>query len=443
MNDKSRHKTIERNCERCGKSFTTRVARIKQGYGRFCSRGCYNEHQREMGKDTLGREHALKYFSKTDGFWRVRWKDENRKQHSETYARWWWEMNRGKVPDGFYVSYADKNPGNIAPENIVLLSREEFGKRASERMKGNVHFSEETRRKMSESAKKKIITEEHRRNIGKATKKMWERGVFDTLDVREAYQKRGQELKKQYNSIRKIKFTEEMISGLGKMSDTEFSAKWSISRNSVLKMRKELKIEPFTAPTGSRRGVGAREHKIVDDIECKWCPGGHWEKLENFGACSTRYDGLRGICREHDREVSLNSYHRTNGAEKSRQWRKTKKGKTSLRNTWRKQRAKETAALISWGVEDELKAYEALDYKCAYCGTSIDLQSGELDHFYPMAAGGKTVPGNMLPCCSKCNHGKGGKFKSMPNTWLISKYGEEEGNKRFYQLCDILSSLAP
>ena len=437
MSNKSGHKTIERTCEICGKPFTARATRVKQGLGRFCGKDCYNAYQREAGKDTLGRERARLYFSKTDGYWKVRWKDESRVQHGETYARWWWEMNRGKVPDGFYVSYADKNPGNIAPENIVLLSREEFGKRASERMKGNVHFSEETRKRMSESAKKKVITEEHKKNIGKATKKMWERGVFDTPKVREAYRERGKKLQDEYPRARRINFTDEMIADLGKMSDTEFSKKWNVSKGLIIDRRKELGIKSFLNPHGTR------EHRIIDGVECKWCPGGHWEKLENFGACSTRYDGLRGICREHDREVSLNSYHRTNGAEKSRQWRKTKKGKISLRNTWRRQVARKKDAFISWGVEDELKAYEALDYKCAYCGTSIDLQSGELDHFYPMAAGGKTVPGNMLPCCSKCNHGTGGKFKSMPNTWLISKYGEEEGNKRFYRLCDILSSLTP
>ena len=45
---------------------------------------------------------------------------------------------------------------------------------------------------------------------------------------------------------------------------------------------------------------------------------------------------------------------------------------------------------------------------CAYCGKKITHESDlTQDHLVSKAAGGKTVPENLVPCCKKCNSEKG------------------------------------
>lgn len=42
-------------------------------------------------------------------------------------------------------------------------------------------------------------------------------------------------------------------------------------------------------------------------------------------------------------------------------------------------------------------------YRCQYCGEEFDSQDLTFDHVIPRAKGGKTVWGNILSCCMKCN----------------------------------------
>jgi 5-methylcytosine-specific restriction protein A len=43
---------------------------------------------------------------------------------------------------------------------------------------------------------------------------------------------------------------------------------------------------------------------------------------------------------------------------------------------------------------------------CHYCGRSIPPKELTLDHIVPIARGGKTTKGNVVPCCKECNNQK-------------------------------------
>ena len=44
--------------------------------------------------------------------------------------------------------------------------------------------------------------------------------------------------------------------------------------------------------------------------------------------------------------------------------------------------------------------------RCHYCGRSIPPRELTMDHIVPIARGGKTTRGNVVPCCKQCNNRK-------------------------------------
>lgn len=63
-----------------------------------------------------------------------------------------------------------------------------------------------------------------------------------------------------------------------------------------------------------------------------------------------------------------------------------------------------------------LNILEEYNNSCAYCGGSYS----DIDHVYPVSAGGGTTKENCVPCCGSCNSRKKdsrqGWFPSPPNT---------------------------
>ena len=53
---------------------------------------------------------------------------------------------------------------------------------------------------------------------------------------------------------------------------------------------------------------------------------------------------------------------------------------------------------------------------CAYCLSTLTLESATVDHVIPIVAGGKNWPSNLVPACSSCNGYKGRK-RLLP-LWL-------------------------
>ena len=43
---------------------------------------------------------------------------------------------------------------------------------------------------------------------------------------------------------------------------------------------------------------------------------------------------------------------------------------------------------------------------CHYCGRSFPPKELTMDHIVPIARGGKTTKGNVVPCCKECNNQK-------------------------------------
>ena len=53
------------------------------------------------------------------------------------------------------------------------------------------------------------------------------------------------------------------------------------------------------------------------------------------------------------------------------------------------------------------KIAEKCNYRCAYCGCGLTLETMRRDHFHPRAKGGNNHIENLMPCCLICNSIKG------------------------------------
>lgn len=242
-----------------------------------------------------------------------------------------------------------------------------------------------------------------------------------------------------YNTRMKKKIiTEDMISDFGKMCDKDFKKKWSVSLPWIIRERRKLGIKPYL------NQHGGRGHKFINGVEMKWCPkeGGHFVPLTEFGKGNNRPDGLRGVCNKHEKESRNTDEQRKMMAARARVWRKTDVGKKSLRNTWRKEKAKKDNAFIRWSINDEISAYEIFNRKCAYCGVDVDFFNLEFDHFIPISKGGKTEVGNMIPSCAMCNRGAGGKFNKEPENWIRERFSPEYAKEIYKNCVEKLKELA-
>jgi 5-methylcytosine-specific restriction endonuclease McrA len=52
-------------------------------------------------------------------------------------------------------------------------------------------------------------------------------------------------------------------------------------------------------------------------------------------------------------------------------------------------------------------AFRDCGRRCVYCGWGMSFAEATLDHVYPMARGGRSVPGNLVVACGTCNRMKG------------------------------------
>jgi 5-methylcytosine-specific restriction endonuclease McrA len=52
--------------------------------------------------------------------------------------------------------------------------------------------------------------------------------------------------------------------------------------------------------------------------------------------------------------------------------------------------------------------------KCHYCGRAFPPRGLTMDHVVPVSRGGKTIRGNVVPCCKECNNAK---KQLLPMEW--------------------------
>jgi len=192
-----RHATVEVKCETCGQRFVARKERVDKGLGRFCSKNCFDVDQRERNKFSWGRKDLAKTY-KVGGRYAVRWYDDSGKVCSESYARWWWEMNVGDIPDKAIVLFKDNNPLNIEPSNFYLGTKsdalvkgnatrkkdeagwQKYIEESRQRQLGFKH-TPESKAKISAIHKGKKLSDEQKLRMSNASHKMWVDGVFDKV----------------------------------------------------------------------------------------------------------------------------------------------------------------------------------------------------------------------------------------------------------------------
>lgn len=148
---KRNNKEVKVFCGYCGQETWQRWGRVKQKVEArksfFCSLQCAGKYNTENASQ-VGKENAGFSWSKSENRWIAYWVDEQtyNKKHT-TKAKWLWEMNHGEVPEGYVVTYKDRNPENCELENLEIITR---GERTSEALMGH-EVSEETRIKISKA----------------------------------------------------------------------------------------------------------------------------------------------------------------------------------------------------------------------------------------------------------------------------------------------------
>ncbi len=223
------------------------------------------------------------------------------------------------------------------------------------------------------------------------------------------------------NTTKKIEITDEMIDDIQNMSYSDFCVKWNVSTKICKNISREYDVQTYYSKNGNR------PHKFVDDVEYKWCGKGHWDTLDRFGKTLSRWDGLRWVCLDHDRENHRNFL---NSLSPEKMKSRIRKHNSTRRNNY-----------VSWIPKNEKYIYDVFGGHCAYCGCPVDWISVEFDHFVPIKRGGQTHPSNMLPTCTRCNRGVGGKASKMPDKWLVHYFGQEKGEMIYIECCTILEKL--
>jgi len=170
-------------CSYCGGDKWEQWQRVKRQENFFCNRNHCNLWQRDQAKH-VGKDNARFNWAEADNRWIAQWWEDingERVLKNTTKAKWLWEQEHGEVPDRYWVAYIDGNSKNCELDNLEILFRGEITSKA---LMGHEH-SEETKQKLSDAHKGKTLSKEHKESIGKASRKMWDDGVFDDVHLGE------------------------------------------------------------------------------------------------------------------------------------------------------------------------------------------------------------------------------------------------------------------
>ncbi len=130
-------------------------------------------------------------------------------------------------------------------------------------------------------------------------------------------------------------------------------------------------------------------------------------------------EARKEILQKSERKHAAKYYHHKKIAIKNNPHRLNKqREKSRYHVSLRRTRENENGARLPrewWDALLELFETNA----CLYCGDTASKLA--IDHFIPVARGGKTEMGNLLPCCKSCNSKKGARD---PEVWVRDKCGE-------------------
>lgn len=165
--------------------------------------------------------------------------------------------------------------------------------------------------------------------------------------------------------------------------------------------------ETWHRKTAAKRiGISLEEYVARIASGEKWCTFCKaWHPRTIFGVDKSRGDGLSASCRgranrhpppsREERRARANEAYRRYyagpaGASIRERARARKRGLDAIPAWWRE---------------------EQLERGCAYCGD----YATTIDHVIPVADGGKSEPGNLVPACGTCNSKK---KHSDPVPWI-------------------------
>lgn len=95
-------------------------------------------------------------------------------------------------------------------------------------------------------------------------------------------------------------------------------------------------------------------------------------------------------------------------------WKKTTKGKASVRAAASRRHARQHQAEGFFTSEDLVAQYKRQKGKCYWCEKPMDPNDYEADHVIPLVRGGDNWPTNIVCAHPSCNSSKGGK---LPHEW--------------------------
>lgn len=172
-------------------------------------------------------------------------------------------------------------------------------------------------------------------------------------------------------------------------------------------MSAESKIE-WTDTTWRAAKTAARRIRVSLDDYVSLVQSGQkfcwrcrlWRSRDQFGVDRSRGDGLASMCtgcRKPPRQLPLAI---DSPAHYARRRYATNADYRFRRQQHAYARRRGVDAVPPEGCEALAEQFGGL---CAYCGNPADTW----DHIVPVAAGGRTAPGNVLPACRSCNSRKG------------------------------------
>ncbi|MFD3516289.1 HNH endonuclease [Streptomyces sp. NPDC058657] len=195
----------------------------------------------------------------------------------------------------------------------------------------------------------------------------------------------------------------------------------------------------FRASAATRIGVSLAEYDTKLAAGLKWCTGcKEWHTRQAFAKDRTRWDGLKAACTartprkrpgptipERRRRAALGQAW----CSVCQLWLTTSEVRGGIckphaaaaaRDAYRGHAGEQIRARVyarargldpipPWWRTQQFGSFDGL---CAY---ACNRPATSIDHVWPVARGGRSVPGNLAPACTSCNSSKGDRH---PAPWV-------------------------
>ena len=114
------------------------------------------------------------------------------------------------------------------------------------------------------------------------------------------------------------------------------------------------------------------------------------------------YELNKEYCKQKAREYYRDNTERCN--ESVRNWRANNPEKIKLLQA--RNRCRRRSALGDFSFEEWKSKLNEYNYRCAYCGIELSLDTITIDHVIPLISGGTNYIENLVPSCIHCNCSK-------------------------------------